>query len=72
MVEPMPEGLKIRCKIDRVSIEGIIHHEKGRAYICQNEKRGASCSDTLGYRYSRVLDRNDINDPGASVTNIRF
>ena len=68
----MPEGLKIRCSIEGHLIEeAVIRHEGNNTYICQNHCCGQGCRDKKGYSYSWVI-KNDLENPGAGVTNIRY
>lgn len=46
-------GKKFAASINGVSItDGKIQSETGGFYLCQNRQSGATCKDTLGYRYS--------------------
>ena len=45
-------GKRFTAKIQRVEVEGRIAVESDRVYLCQDEKDGTRCGDTLGYDYS--------------------
>ena len=47
------KGMKVSCRIGMVVVkEAVVQEEDGEFYLCQNEKRGASCENKLGYMYS--------------------
>jgi len=48
----VPVGTKFKAKIEGVECEGRIQKEDGNIYLCQNEKDGKGCGDSLGFYYS--------------------
>ena len=68
----LSKGDIVSCKIEEKFIpEGRIQVEKGAYYICQNHKRGSSCSDKMGYDHSWIVyspERKDnTGDPAKSL-----
>ena len=58
---PFNEGDLVSCEIYNKYIEGKIHFEDNRIYICQNVRDGMSCKDKLGYKYSCCIYSEESN-----------
>jgi len=57
------KGMKVSCRIGEVVVkEAVVQEEDGEFYLCQNEKRGASCENKLGYIYSWGVGNGDEKD----------